>query len=76
MLILITLLILVQNANSTFQDIAMKVSAQLMSRIPNETCNNFVVIQDDFDLDDQEVFDEVDFISDKMNTSIQILHFK
>ena len=54
----------------------MKVSIQLMSRIPNETYNNFVVIQDDFDLDDQEVFNEVDFISDKINTSIQILHFK
>ena len=76
MLILITLLILAQNANSTFPEIAMKVSIQLMSRIPNETYNNFVVIQDDFDLDDQEVFNEVDFISDKINTSIQILHFK
>lgn len=76
MLILITLLILAQNAYSNFQDIAMKVSVQLMSRIPNETYNNFVVIRDDFEIDDQEVFDEVNFISDKIHTSIQILHFK
>ena len=76
MLILITLLMFVQNVNSTFQDAAMRVSVKLMSRIPNETYNNFVVIRDDFDVDDQEVFDVVDLIRDIIPTSIQILRFK
>ena len=76
MWILITLLMFIQNVNSTFQDAAMRVSVKLMSRIPNETYNNFVVIRDDFDVDDQEVFDVVDFISNKIPTSIQILRFK
>ena len=66
----------VQNVNSTFQDAAMRVSVKLMSRIPNETYNNFVVIRDDFDVDDQEVFDVVDLIRDIIPTSIQILRFK
>ena len=76
MLILVTLLVLLQKTNSSFQDIAMKVSVQLMSRIPNETYNNFVIIRDDSDIDDQKVFDEVDLISDIIYPPIQILHFK
>ena len=76
MLSLITLLLLVQNANSTFQEVALKVSVKLMSRIPNEIYNNFVIIKDDLDINDREVFDEVNLISGKIHTSIQILHFK